>query len=154
MRLLDIVRVPLSGKMGLTSTLEIQVNSTTKIQTPTTLGWGFFIACLRQLPRVLAGSFGVLRTSPSPPLGRFGARFSLYWPFLSAGGTLCFCPKSAKRSRHPPYKDQWVTSCRIDWFVLRIGRRVIRHPPTPGVATTRRPKSRNISAAFCRAVAC
>ena len=62
---------------------------------------GFFIACLRQLPRVLAGSFGVLRTSPSPPLGRFGARFSLYWPFLSAGGTLCFCPKSAKVTTHP-----------------------------------------------------
>ena len=62
---------------------------------------GFFIACLRQLPRVLAGSFGILRTSPSPPLGRFGARFSLYWPFLSAGGTLCFCPKSAKVTTHP-----------------------------------------------------
>ena len=59
------------------------------------------IAYSRQLPRVLAGSFGVLRTSPSSPLGRFGARFSLYWTFLSAGGTLCFCPKSAKVTTHP-----------------------------------------------------
>jgi len=98
---------------------------------------GFFIAYSRQLPRVLAGSFGVLRTSPSPPLARFGAQFSLYRPFLSAGGTSCFGTKSAKVTLDP-YIDQQVTSCRIDWFVLGIGRRANHRLPIQFVVTARR----------------
>ena len=43
----------------------------------------FLFACTRQFPRVVAGSCGILWTSPSQPEGRFPATFPRYRPFLS-----------------------------------------------------------------------
>lgn len=78
----------LEGELGLSCGFRHQYLN------PNSSELGFFFVCTRQFPRVVAGSCGILWTSPSQTEGRFRPTFPPYRPFLSERAQAEKVPKS------------------------------------------------------------
>ena len=93
---------------------------TTNNEAPTVLGWGFFLICWRQFPRVCADPCGSLRTSPVGHPTHLSVHSSLSGPFFSPVSLPTKHPKSAKAACDS-IANQHVTRGRIERLDCSIG---------------------------------